>query len=83
MMDENLLLERIAVNPKVMVGKPVIRGTRLTVEYILGLLAHGATAEEILQEYVGLTRDDIQACLLFATRTLQDTDFMPLTIETT
>ncbi|OGO33470.1 MAG: hypothetical protein A2W35_07785 [Chloroflexi bacterium RBG_16_57_11] len=82
-MDENLLLERIAVNPKVMVGKPVIRGTRLTVEYILGLLAHGATAEEILQEYVGLTRDDIQACLLFATRTLQDTDFMPLTIETT
>jgi uncharacterized protein (DUF433 family) len=39
------LLERITVNPKVMVGNPVIRGTRLTVEYILGLLAHGSTME--------------------------------------
>lgn len=53
------LLERITINPKVMVGKPVIRGTRLTVEYILNLLAHGATVEEILQEYKGLTREDI------------------------
>jgi len=82
-MNDDLLLERIAVNPKVMVGKPVIRDTRLTVEYILGLLAHGATVEEILHEYEGLTREDIQACLLFATRTLQDTDFMPLTVELT
>jgi uncharacterized protein (DUF433 family) len=49
-----------------MVGKPVIRGTRLTVQYILGLLAHGATIEEILQEYEGLTREDILACLQFA-----------------
>lgn len=43
------LLERIAVNPKVMVGKPVIKGTRLTVEYILNLLAHGATVEDIIE----------------------------------
>ena len=49
-----------------MVGKPVIRGTRLTVEFILNLLAHGATAKEILTEYNGLTQDDIQACILFA-----------------
>jgi uncharacterized protein (DUF433 family) len=49
-MDKSELLERIAVNPKVMVGKPVIRGTRLTVQHILGLLANGATIEEILQE---------------------------------
>ncbi len=49
---EKQLLERIALNPKVMVGKPVIRGTRLTVQYILGLLAHGATIAEILTEYV-------------------------------
>ena len=75
------LLERIAFDPKVMVGKPVIKGTRLTVEYILNLLAHGATAEEILDEYDGLTREDIRACLLFATRSLEDTSFMPLTVE--
>ncbi len=80
-MAENHLLERITVNPKIMLGKPVIKGTRLTVEFILGLLAHGATVEEILEEYEGLTREDIQACLLFATKSLQDTDFMPFSIE--
>jgi uncharacterized protein (DUF433 family) len=63
-MNGNHLLERITANPRVMVGKPVIRGTRLTVEYILNLLAHGATETEILDEYQGLTREDIQACLL-------------------
>ncbi|NTW36448.1 MAG: DUF433 domain-containing protein [Syntrophobacteraceae bacterium] len=80
-MKESLLLERIPINPKVMVGKPIIKGTRLTVEYILNLLAHGSTREEIIQEYEGLTQEDIQACLLFATRSLQDTDFMPLSLE--
>ncbi|MEM4204516.1 MAG: DUF433 domain-containing protein [Candidatus Methanomethylicaceae archaeon] len=77
-MSEQQLLERITLNPKVMVGKPVIRGTRLTVEYILNLLAHGATVSEILEEYTGLTPEDIQACLLFATKSLADTAFMPL-----
>lgn len=67
-MNERQLLERISIDPKVMVGKAVIKGTRLTVEYILNLLAHGSTSEEILQEYEGLTQDDIQACLLFACR---------------
>ena len=80
-MKENQLLNRIILDPKVMVGKPVIKGTRLTVEYILGLLSHGATVEEILQEYEGLTREDIQACLLFATKSLQSTDFMPLSLD--
>ena len=65
-MRNETLLERIVVDPRVMVGKPIIRGTRLTVEYILNLLAHGATVEEILEEYQGLTEDDIKACLLFA-----------------
>ena len=81
-MRENEMLGRIAINPKVMVGKPVIKGTRLTVEYVLNLLAHGTTFEEILQEYDGLTLEDIQACLLFATRSLESTDFMPLGSET-
>ncbi len=81
-MDQRLndqgLLERIAVDPQVMMGKPVIRGTRLTVEHILNLLAHGMTVEEVLQEYPGLTREDVQACILFATRALENTTFMPL-----
>jgi uncharacterized protein (DUF433 family) len=80
-MTEQQLLERIIINPKVMVGKPVIKGTRLTVEYILGLLAHGATNGEILGEYEGLVQEDIQACFLFATRTLENTTFMPLAME--
>lgn len=75
------LLERITLNPKVMVGKPVIRGTRLTVEYILSLLAHGATEAEILGEYEGVTHEDIQACLLFAAQSLHSTLFLPLVPE--
>jgi len=78
---EEGLLERISINPRVMVGKPVIRGTRLTVEYILELLAHGIAMEEILEEYPGLVRDDIYACLLFASKTLQDASFIPIEAE--
>ncbi len=80
-MTENQLLERITLNPKLMAGKPVIRGTRLTVEYILNLLAHGATSKEILDEYQGLATEDIQACLLFAAHALENTTFVPLTSE--
>lgn len=75
------LLERITLNPKVMVGKPVIRGTRLTVEYILSLLARGATEAEILGEYEEVTHEDIQACLLFAAQSLHSTLFLPLVPE--
>ena len=64
-----------------MVGKPVIRGTRLTVEYILNLLAHSATVPEILEEYEGLVEADIRACLLFASRSLESASFMPLAME--
>ena len=81
-MSDEQLLERITLNPKVMVGKPVIRGTRLTVEYILNLLAHGATIEEVMEEYQGLTQEDIQACLLFAMKSLEETSLLPLTVET-
>ena len=80
-MTEQELLERIVLNPKVMMGKPVIKGTRLTVEYILNLLAHGATTTEILEEYKGLVQEDIQACLLIATNSLASTSFMPLLAE--
>jgi len=77
-MERNRLLERVTLSPKVMAGKPVIRGTRLTVEYVLNLLAHGATCDEILQEYEGLTKEDILACLLYASEVLKSTTFMPL-----
>ena len=65
-MTDEELLQRVVVDPKVMVGKPVIRGTRLTVDYVLNLLAHGATEDEILQEYPGLAPEDVRACFLFA-----------------
>ena len=78
-MNDTEMMERISLNPQVMVGKPVVTGTRLSVEYILSLLAHGDTADQIIEEYQGLTQQDIQACLLFAARALQDTTFMPLT----
>jgi uncharacterized protein (DUF433 family) len=80
-MQELSLHERITVDPQVMVGKPVVRGTRLTVEYILRLLANGATVDEILNEYAGLTVDDIRACMLFASNVLTDMSFMPLAQE--
>jgi len=80
-MKSDKLLERITLNTSIMTGKPVIRRTRLTVQFILGLLAHGASMEEILKEYEGLTREYIKACLLFATESLEDTTFMPLTAE--
>jgi uncharacterized protein (DUF433 family) len=80
-MTDEQLLERIAIHPAVMAGKPVVRGTRLTVEYILNLLAHGASMHDILNEYAGLTVEDVQACLLFATKSLEDTAFMPLNMK--
>jgi uncharacterized protein (DUF433 family) len=81
MTNDKKLLDRIVLNPDIMVGKPVIRGTRLTVDYILNLLAHGASEHDILSEYEGLTIEDIQACFLFATKSLENIDFMPLIKE--
>jgi len=81
MKKDDILLERIILNPKIMAGKPIIQGTRLTVDYILNLLAHGSTEDEILNEYKGLTNDDIKACILFAVKSLENTEFMPLVSE--
>jgi uncharacterized protein (DUF433 family) len=79
-MDNETLLARIAINPKVMRGKPVIRGTRLTVQYILKLLADGMSIDALLHEYDGLTRDDISACFLYASSAVDDITFFP-TVE--
>lgn len=69
--NENLL-DRISINPDVMVGKPVIKGTRLTVQHILGQLAQGLSVRELLEEYSGLTQEDIFACFAFAQEALKE-----------
>jgi uncharacterized protein (DUF433 family) len=58
--------ERITIDPRVLAGKPVIKGTRLPVEFIIDLLANSWPESEILQNYPGLTHEDIQACLSYA-----------------
>jgi uncharacterized protein (DUF433 family) len=65
-MTDQQLLERITCDRRMMGGEPVIQGTRLTVDYVLNLLAHGSTMQDILDEYEGFQGEDIQACLLFA-----------------
>jgi len=64
------LLERIEINPQIMMGKPVIKGTRLPVEIILEKLAYGCSEEDILQDYPFLTKEDIRASLLYAAKIL-------------
>ncbi len=58
--------DRISVAPDVLVGKPVIKGTRIAVEFVVDLLGRGWTTEQILKEYDHLTLEDIQACLAYA-----------------
>ena len=67
-MDERRLLERITVDPQIFGGKPIIRGRRIAVEHVLGMLAAGDTTDDILQAYPWLERQDIQACLVYACR---------------
>lgn len=63
--------ERITVDEQVLVGKPIVRGTRLSVEFVLDLLSRGWTVEDVLAEYDHLTPDDIRACLAYATELLK------------
>lgn len=67
-MDEAKLLERITVNPAIFGGKPIVRGRRLAVEHVLGMLAAGDKAEDILAAYPWLEADDIRACFVYAHR---------------
>ena len=69
---------RIAVDPQVLVGKPVIKGTRIAVEFVVDLLARGWTVEQILHEYDHLTPEDIQACLAYACDTLKSERVYPV-----
>lgn len=67
-MEEKKLIERITVNPQIFAGKPIIRGKRLAVEHVLGMLAAGDSPENILKGYDWLEPEDIHACLLYAHR---------------
>lgn len=80
-MDEDRLLERITVNPQIFGGKPIIRGRRLAVEHVLGMLAAGDTPETILEGYDWLEADDIQACLAYAHRLVGHERVEPFLIE--
>ena len=68
----------IVIDPKVLAGKPIIRGTRLAVEFIVQLLAQGWTEEDILKNYPGLTHDQIAACLRYAADVLSSEKVYPL-----
>jgi len=69
-MTERVLLRRVTTDPAVMLGKPVIKGTRLTVEIIIEKLASGKTADDVMKDYPFLTKDDIKAALFYAARSL-------------
>ena len=67
-MEEGTLLKRITINPQIFDGKPIIRGRRLAVEHVLGMLSAGDTPESLLKAYDWLEPDDIRACLAYARR---------------
>jgi uncharacterized protein (DUF433 family) len=71
------------VDAEVLTGKPVIKGTRLAVDFILDLLAQGWSESEIIANYPGLTQDDIRACLHYASSTLKAEKVYPLTLPET
>lgn len=66
-------MELIEINPKIMLGKPVIKGTRITVEHIISLLSQDISITEILEEYKGLEKQQILACLQYAENILEKT----------
>lgn len=74
------LTERIVIDPDIMVGKPIIKGTRITVEHILDLLGQRMTISEIMEDYPHLQQDDIYACILFAKQALANSTFMPVNV---
>ena len=70
--------DHITIDPAVLVGKPIIKGTRLAVEFIVDLLAHGWTEEELLRNYPGITAEDVRACLAYASARLHAEKVYPL-----
>ena len=73
--------ERITTDPNILVGKPIIKGTRLAIELIIDLLAQGWSESEILRNYPGLTHEDIQACLMYTSEILRSEKVYSLSIS--
>ena len=72
------MIEQITANPNILGGKPIVRGTRISVEFILDLLASGVSEKEILEDYTHLTKKDIQACLWYAARSCKNEIYVEL-----
>jgi uncharacterized protein (DUF433 family) len=70
--------DRVVIDPAILVGKPVVKGSRLAVEFIVDLLAQGWSQEDILRNYPGLTHEDIAACLAYASSLLKAERVYPL-----
>jgi|MudIll2142460700_1097286.scaffolds.fasta_scaffold950438_2 uncharacterized protein (DUF433 family) len=70
--------ERIVVNPKIMVGKPIIRGTRIPIDAILNRLADGMTISDILEEYPNITEEDIRAALVYVSHVIAGEQIIPM-----
>lgn len=81
-MVERRLLERIVCDPKIMVGKPVIRNTRIPVEMIVRMVAQGMSPQEIIADYPRLEPEDIQAALYYAAAAVAQEDIYPFELET-
>lgn len=81
-MDEQKLLERITVNPKIFAGKPIIRGRRLAVEHVLGMLGAGETVDGLLACYPWLEKEDILACLRYARKLVGQERYEPAFVAT-
>ena len=77
-MNEELLLERIRYNPQIFGGKPIIRGRRLAVEHVLGMLSSGDDVDTLLEGYPWLEREDVWACLAYARRLVGHERIEPL-----
>jgi uncharacterized protein (DUF433 family) len=69
--------DRIVIDPAILVGKPVVKGTRLAVEFVLDLLAGGWTFDQIVDNYPGLTAEDVRACIAYAKEILQQERVYP------
>ncbi len=70
--------DRVVLDSAILAGKPVVKGTRLSVEFIVGLLAQGWTEAEVLKNYPGLTHEDVLACLDYASEALRDEKVFPV-----
>jgi len=80
-MNNDELLQRITINPAIFGGKPIIRGRRLAVEHVLGMLAAGDDLDTLLEGYAWLEREDILACLAYAHRMVEHERVEPLIVS--